>query len=124
MLRNNVNMEKKREKRDYFTNKIREDDGKVKETWETLNEALGSNCNKPKINTLITNEKETSCPQEIATGLNNHFTDIAKKVSAENSTEMELIIEIPSVKDYVSSINLGGRIFKLKKSVHVKSAHA
>ena len=82
------------------------------ETWKTFNEALARNPNKPKINKLIINKK---CPQEIATGLNNHFTDIAKKVLEENSTEMELITEIPSVKDYVSSINLGGRIFKLKK---------
>ena len=56
---------------------------------------------------LIINNQETSCPQEIPTGLNNHFTDVAKKVLAENSTEMELITEIPSVKDYISSINLG-----------------
>ena len=73
------------------------------------------NSNKPKINTLIINTKETSCPQEIATDLNNYFTDIAKKVLAENSTEMELITEIRSVKDYVSGINLGRRIFKFKK---------
>ena len=65
-------MEKKRKKRDYFADKIRENNGKVKETWKTLNEALGRNSNKPKINTLIINTKETSCPQEIATGLNNH----------------------------------------------------
>ena len=103
---------------------IRENNGKVKETWKTLNEALGRNSDKPKIKTLIINKKETSCPQEIATGLNNHFTDIAKKVLAENSTEIELITEIPSVKDYVSSINLGGRIFKLKKIVNFKSVHA
>ena len=118
-LKNNVNMEKKRKKHDYFADKIRENNGKVKETWKTLNEALSRNSNKPKINTLIINTKETSCkkknPQEIATRLNNHFTDIAKKVLAENSTEMELITEIPSVKGYVSSINLGGRIFKLKE---------
>ena len=97
----------------------------MKETWKTLNEALGRNFNKPKINTPIINKKETFCPQEIATGLNNHFTEIARKALAESSTEMELITEIPSVKDYVSSINLGGRIFKFqKKLVHVKSAHA
>ena len=108
-------MEKKQKKRDYFTDKIRENNGKVKETWKTLNEALGCNSNKPKINTLIINKEKSSCPQEIATGLNNHFTDIAKNVLAENSTEMELMTEIPSVKDYVSSINLGGRIFKFKK---------
>ena len=87
----------------------------MEETWKALDEALGRNSNKPKINTLIMNTKETSCPQEIATGLNNHFTDTAKKVLAENSTEMELVTEIPSVKDYVSSINLGGWIFKFKK---------
>ena len=77
-------MEKKRKQCDYFTNKVRENNEKVKETWKTLNEALGCNSNKPKINTLIINEKETSCPQEIATGLINHFTDIAIKVLADN----------------------------------------
>ena len=79
----------------------------MNEASKTLNEALGRNSNKPKINTLIVNKKETSCPQETATGLNKHFTDIAKKVLVENSTEMELITEIPSFKDYVSSINPG-----------------
>ena len=108
-------MEKKQKKHDYFADKIRENNGKVKETWKTLNEALGRNSNKPKINTLIINKKETSFPQEIATVLNNHFTDIAKKVLAENSTEMELITEIPSVNDYLLSINLGRRMFKFKK---------
>ena len=93
---------------------IRESNGKVKDTWKTLNEALDRNSNKPKINTLIINTKETPCPQEIAVGLNNHFTDIAKKVLAENLTKMKLITEIPSVKDYVSRINLGRRIFKFK----------
>ena len=116
-VKNNVNIEKKRKKRDYFTDKIRENNGKVMETWKTLNEALGRNSNKPKIDMLIIHNKETSRPQEIATGLNNHFTNIAKKVLAENSTEMELITEIPSVKDYVSSINLGGRIFQVKKKI-------
>ena len=77
-------MEKKRKQCDYFTNKVRENNAKVKETWKTLNEPLGCNSNKPKINTLIINEKETSCPQEIATVLINHFTDIAIKVLADN----------------------------------------
>ena len=63
----------------------------MKETWKTLNEAFGRNSKKPKINTLIINRKGTSCPQEIATGLNNRCTDIAEKLLAENSTEMELI---------------------------------
>ena len=36
-------------KHDYFTNKIRESNGKVKRDWKTLNEALGRNSNKPKI---------------------------------------------------------------------------
>ena len=64
--------------------------GKVNETYKTLKEALGRTCNssKPKINTLIMNKKETSCPQEITTGLNSHFTDIEEKVLAENTTEM------------------------------------
>ena len=56
-LKNNVNMEKERKKRDYFANKIRENNEKVKETWKTLNEALGCNSSKPKIYTLIINTK-------------------------------------------------------------------
>ena len=87
----------------------------MKETWKTLKKTLGRNSNQPKINTLIINKKETSFPQEIATGLNNHFTDIVKKVLAGNWTEKELTTEIPSVKDYLLSINLGGRMFKFKK---------
>ena len=78
-LKNNVKIEKKRKRRDYFADKVGENNGKVKETWKTLNEALDRYSNKPKINTLIINTKETSCPQEIATDLNNYFTDIAKK---------------------------------------------
>ena len=114
-LKNDVNIENKRKERDYFANKIRENNEKVKETWKTLNEALGRNSNKPKINMLIINKKEASCPQEISTCLNNHFTYIAKKALAEISTEMKLITDISSVKDYVSSINLGRRIFKFRK---------
>ena len=40
-LKNNVKIEKKRKRRDYFADKVGENNGKVKETWKTLNEALG-----------------------------------------------------------------------------------
>ena len=51
----------------------------------------------------------------ISTGLNNHFTDIAKKVLAENSIEVELITEIPLLKITYQVLTLVDASSKLKK---------
>ena len=92
----------------------------MKETWKTLNESLdGNTINKPKINTLIINKKET----RVLSSRNRNRPEqslhrYSEMVFPKNSTEMELITEIPSVNNYVSSINLGGESSSSKKSVH------
>jgi hypothetical protein len=63
----------------HFKNKINENIGNPKKTWETLNEILGKNKKSDTINQININDTPESDPTKIANHFNSFFTSIGPK---------------------------------------------
>jgi hypothetical protein len=65
----------------HFRNKINDNIGNPKKTWETLNEILGKNKKSDTINQININDTPESDPTKIANHFNSFFTSIGTKIS-------------------------------------------
>jgi hypothetical protein len=65
----------------HFKNKINENIGNPKKTWETLNEILGKSKKSDTINQININDIPASDPTLIANHFNSFFTSIGTKIS-------------------------------------------
>ena len=83
-LRNEVNFEINVKKKSYFSQKLQESKGDIKETWKVLNAASGRKSKTTVINSLEVESETISDPKKIAQKINHHFSTIADKVLAES----------------------------------------
>jgi hypothetical protein len=65
----------------YFTNKLNENLGNPKKTWETLNEIQGKPKKTDSVGHININGVSESNPTKIANHFNEFFTSIGKKIS-------------------------------------------
>ncbi len=65
----------------HFRNKINDNIGNPKKTWETLNEILGKNKKSDTINQININDTPESDPTKITNHFNSFFTSIGTKIS-------------------------------------------
>ena len=82
-IRNEVNAKMKTKRNRYFSQKLEDCHGDIKETWRVLNAAMGRKSKTTVINSLDVNSKTITDPESIAEELNLHFSTIAEKVQAE-----------------------------------------
>ena len=82
-LRNEVTLELKAKRKSYFSHTLEESQGNIKETWKVLNTAMGRKSKTTVINSLEVNSDTITDHKAIAQELNNHFSTIADKISAE-----------------------------------------
>jgi hypothetical protein len=68
-------------KKMYFTNKLNENLGNPKKTWETLNEIQGKPKKTDSVGHININGVSESNPTKIANHFNEFFTSIGKKIS-------------------------------------------
>ena len=91
----------------YFKSKLEQNAGNPKKTWETLNEILGKQKNKDRIERVNVAGQIFTEPVDIANQFNSFYTSIGKKIS----TEIPLIEKKP--EDYIQydqevpNLNLG-----------------
>ena len=85
-LKNEVNSKIKCKRNSYFSQKLEESRGNVKDTWKILNTAMGGKSKTTNINSPQVGSEIFSEPGEIAKELNYHFGSVARKVSAEAQT--------------------------------------
>ena len=88
-LRNEVTLELKAKRKSYFSQKFEESQDNIKETWKVLNTAMGRKSKTTVINSLEVNSDTITDHKVIAQELNNHFSTIADRISAEAEKTMK-----------------------------------
>ncbi len=80
-LRNRANKMNDNLKREFFTKKIAEHDGDLKNTWKTINQVLNKKSKTTHISSLEVEGKTVSGDSAIAESMNQFFCEIGKKLS-------------------------------------------
>eukprot|EP00794_Sanderia_malayensis_P005200 gene5201-5855_t len=80
-LRNRANKMNEHLKREFFTKKIAEHDGDLKNTWKTINQVLNKKSKTTHISSLEVEGKTVSGDSAIAESMNQFFCEIGRKLS-------------------------------------------
>ena len=80
--RNKVNMKLRNAKKDYYSSKIAGQKFNPKKAWKSINSLLGRQ-NKPTVvNELTVGNNTLTCPEDIAEGFNEYFSNIGPDLSS------------------------------------------
>ena len=96
----------------YFSDKLLETKGDVKETWKVLNSTLGKRSNTTQINSLVIDNQEITNPEDTVTNLNKPFTNIAEKTLKKSEQDYCRIDKFDSILDYTSKLPRSGERFR------------
>ena len=113
-LRNEVTFELKAKRKSYFSQKLEESQGNIKETWKVLNTAMGRMSKTTVRNSLEVNSDTLTDHKAIAQELNNHFSTIADKISAEAEKNNEKTIGDKNASVHLSFIHKKQNPFKFQ----------
>ena len=81
-----MNVEKRKEKKTFYSDKLNESKNDMKSTWKLLNMAIGTKSKTTNINSFTIDTKEISDLKEISDKLNQYFCNTAKQVQEEAFT--------------------------------------
>ena len=84
-FRNLLNTQIKNAKREYYTNKFNENEGNIKETWKTINNAIKSKQKSNNKIKLIENNIAVES-KDVSNSFINYFTGIANKLTSQLAT--------------------------------------
>ena len=80
LTRNKVNIKLRNAKKDYYSSKIAGQKFNPKKSWKSTNSLLGRE-NKPTVvNELTVGNKNLTCPEDIAKGFNEYFSNIGPEL--------------------------------------------
>ena len=82
-IRNRVNNLNTKLKKAYFSQKIADCQGNMKETWNTINKLINKRSKTTNISSLVVDEKCLTKSSEIADSMNNYFCNIGSKLSSK-----------------------------------------
>ena len=81
-LRNKVNSLNIRLKRVYFSNKISDSEGKLKETLNDINQLINKRSKTTNISSLTVEDESITKNNEIACAMNDFFCNVGEKLSS------------------------------------------
>ena len=84
-FRNSLNTQIRNAKTEYYTNKFNDNEGNIKETWKTINNAIKSKQKSNNKIKLIENNIAIES-KEVPNSFNNYFTGIANKLTSQLPT--------------------------------------
>ena len=84
-FRNLLNTQIRNAKREYYTNKFNENEGNIKETWKTINNAIKSKQKSNNKIKLIENNIAVES-KDVSNSFFNYFTGIANKLTSQLPT--------------------------------------
>ena len=83
LTRNKVNIKLRNAKKDYYSSKIAGQKFNPKKAWKSINSLLGRE-NKPTVvNELTVGNNNLTCPEDIAEGFNEYFSNIGPELSSK-----------------------------------------
>ena len=86
--RNEVNIELRKSKRNYYSTKIAEQKCNPKKAWSTINSLLGKQNKQSKINELRVGNNILNNPKDIAEGFNHYFANIGPNLAEKIQTSV------------------------------------
>ena len=113
-LRNEVTFDLKAKRKSYFSQKLEASKGNIKETWKVLITAMDRKSKTTVINSLEVNSDTLTDHKAIAQELNNHFSTIADKISAEAEKDNEKTIGYKDASVHLSFISKKQNPFKFQ----------
>ena len=82
--RNKVNIKLRNAKKDYYSSKITGQKFNPKKAWKSINSLLLGRQNKPAVvNELTVGNNNLTCPEDIAEGFNEYFSNIGPDLSSK-----------------------------------------
>ena len=108
------NLEMKAKSKSYFSQKLEENHGDVKETWKVLNTAIRRKSKTTIINSIDVNSKTFADPKDIAQELNHHFSTTADKIASEAKKNNENTMGDKETSYYLSFIPKQQKPFKVQ----------
>ena len=88
----------------FYCNKILDNKGSSKKTWEVINQLRGKNRRAMKPQFVINNKRITE-RRQIATAFNQYFASIASKLNSTYDNEGLPVIDIPTFSDFMPKSN-------------------
>ena len=82
-IRNRVNSLNTKLKKAYFSQKIADCQGNMKETWNTISKLINKRSKTTNISSLVVDEACLTNSSEIADSMNDYFCDIGSKLSSK-----------------------------------------
>ena len=82
-IRNRVNSLNTKLKKAYFSQKIADCQGNMKETWNTINKLINKRSKTTNISSLMVDEECLTKSSEIADSMNDYFCNIGSKLSSK-----------------------------------------
>ena len=82
-MRNRVNSLNTKLKKAYFSQKIADCQGNMKETWNTINKLINKRSKTTHISSLVVDEECLTKSSEIADSMNYYFCNIGSKLSSK-----------------------------------------
>ena len=85
-IKNQVNVDLRNAKKNYYSSKIANQKQNPKKAWKSINELLGKQNKKSKVNEIKPGESILNNPTDIAEGFNNYFSDIGPDLASQIQT--------------------------------------
>ena len=83
LTRNKVNIKLRNAKKDYYSSKIAGQKFNPKTAWKSINSLLGREYKPTVVNELTVGDKNLTCPEDIAEGFNEYFSNIGPEPSSK-----------------------------------------
>ena len=80
--RNKVNIKLRNAKKDYYSSKIAGQKFNPKKAWKSINSLLGRQNKPTAVNELTVGDNKLTCPEDIAEGFNEYFSNIGPDLSS------------------------------------------
>ena len=85
-IRNQVNVDLRNAKKNYYSSKIANQKHNLKKAWKSINELLGKQKKQSKVNEIKLGENILNNPRDIAEGFNNYFSNIGPDLASQIQT--------------------------------------
>ena len=92
-VRNHANNMNSRLKREYFTNKLNECEGDLKQTWSTINKLVNKRSNSTQIQSLKVSYTVIKDSESIANSMNEYFCSVGDKLSRKVPDEENTLLK-------------------------------
>ena len=118
-VRNQVNIELRNAKKNYYSSKLADQKCNPKKAWKSINNLLGKQNKHSKVNELKLGENVLNNPNDIAEGFNSYFSNIGPDLASQiHTTNCNFESYIKKAKSEFAAFHLQMLIMSTSCSAH------